>query len=934
MSAKRTADEDPPRRPCKDRRVAAEPPRWGFPFSPYHFRWNCPDTEWKSNDRVCDQCVCYVCNVTMTFCRTRSHRFAAPPAVAQWDENRGVARMVTADDDPRTGVDTGDAVLLTTLTIPGVTFQDAIVGFGVPSMMVRQYLAVPCVDAVWPMLKNMGVFDMARDNGATEVFRAIDDACTEAVANKVLVSKMQRPAGLPAWRAVTATFQVVAETVGRSQHRMGAARQQHTLICNLYMQHNTWHNHKLVRLFGVMDLRSTPMLETPRETEFPEMANRQPHPYQVAALARMEFIEEHGLTHALWTVPAAANRAAIFPLFNAASGSAFLIDPARLEAGTQSLPDGTCYGGLLTNDRGTGKTCIAAALIAKNTAPPGWLEQPHDAAAIMPAGLEVPNPAAAAAADPDPEPRLSDEEEPAAAAAAAAPLVAKPLSDFERLIRNHHAQRCQRVRATLVVVPKPNLIPQWEEELAAFGLAVVRHHGAKKVKTVEALENCDVVLTTSGSLANAVYSDLSVIDSPLSRVCFWRLVVDECHNIVGGKTTQMAKALTVIRARNRWGITATPTRTLSAIRATAQFLYGIPTDEQARRSFVYDFVRHPGRHGMCSGIDIQRGLTVREDTDDVLPRVELHQHRISAPEAWRAAHDRVMDRCREVTRHRKLTNGAMQLLNGVLMAVGGARAMPMPTPESFGALVSIEDGEGGRLELLPPDVVDCAICLSDLAEPVRTVCRHFFCRGCINDWMEVQRGVNHRQPCPLCRRALAGTAMTRCTPAIAEAPAAAAAAAADVLPPLAMRVEAVASLLADLASRDNGGNAAAAERPANRILCFSRFPAVRQRLREILAESVRHTESVTEFQNDDAVGILLLSPKSCGVGLNLMQANHVVLVEPSFRAATEDQAYARAARMGQTRTVHVHRFVVDGTIEERVVQQQSRPSTSIRDIFV
>lgn len=64
--------------------------------------------------------------------------------------------------------------------------------------------------------------------------------------------------------------------------------------------------------------------------------------------------------------------------------------------------------------------------------------------------------------------------------------------------------------------------------------------------------------------------------------------------------------------------------------------------------------------------------------------------------------------------------------------------------------------------------------------------------------------------------------------------------------------------------------------------------------------------------------ILILSLKAGGVGLNLTAATHVFHFDRWWNPAVENQATDRAFRIGQTRTVQVHKFVVRGTLEERI----------------
>ncbi|MBK7404445.1 MAG: DEAD/DEAH box helicase [Phycisphaerales bacterium] len=64
--------------------------------------------------------------------------------------------------------------------------------------------------------------------------------------------------------------------------------------------------------------------------------------------------------------------------------------------------------------------------------------------------------------------------------------------------------------------------------------------------------------------------------------------------------------------------------------------------------------------------------------------------------------------------------------------------------------------------------------------------------------------------------------------------------------------------------------------------------------------------------------IMILSLKAGGVGLNLTAASHVFHFDRWWNPAVENQATDRAYRIGQDKTVQVHKFVVRGTLEERI----------------
>jgi non-specific serine/threonine protein kinase len=63
---------------------------------------------------------------------------------------------------------------------------------------------------------------------------------------------------------------------------------------------------------------------------------------------------------------------------------------------------------------------------------------------------------------------------------------------------------------------------------------------------------------------------------------------------------------------------------------------------------------------------------------------------------------------------------------------------------------------------------------------------------------------------------------------------------------------------------------------------------------------------------------MVLSLKAGGVGLNLTEANHVVHFDRWWNPAVENQATDRAFRIGQQRNVVVHKFITQGTIEEKI----------------
>lgn len=134
------------------------------------------------------------------------------------------------------------------------------------------------------------------------------------------------------------------------------------------------------------------------------------------------------------------------------------------------------------------------------------------------------------------------------------------------------------------------------------------------------------------------------------------------------------------------------------------------------------------------------------------------------------------------------------------------------------------------------------------------------------------------------------------------------------------KVQAFAELATELAA--NG----------HKALVFSQFVDFLALLREPLdaagigyqyldgaTPAAERTRRVNAFQRGEGT-LFLISLKAGGFGLNLTAADYVVIADPWWNPAAEDQASGRAHRIGQQRPVTVYRLVSAGTIEERIVE--------------
>jgi len=90
--------------------------------------------------------------------------------------------------------------------------------------------------------------------------------------------------------------------------------------------------------------------------------------------------------------------------------------------------------------------------------------------------------------------------------------------------------------------------------------------------------------------------------------------------------------------------------------------------------------------------------------------------------------------------------------------------------------------------------------------------------------------------------------------------------------------------------------------------------------------AVKHRGDIVDDFNKNPRGaqVMLLSLGAGGVGLNLVGANHLFLLDMHWNPQQEAQAMDRIYRVGQTKEVVIHRFVVEGSVEERILQLQEK----------
>ncbi|XP_068436986.1 E3 ubiquitin-protein ligase SHPRH isoform X2 [Clinocottus analis] len=211
----------------------------------------------------------------------------------------------------------------------------------------------------------------------------------------------------------------------------------------------------------------------------------------------------------------------------------------------------------------------------------------------------------------------------------------------------------------------------------------------------------------------------------------------------------------------------------------------------------------------------------------------------------------------------------------------------------------------------------CPICARPLGQEWAVlICGHCFCNECISIIVE-QYSVGSRRraiKCAICRQTTSHAEIsyvftTQSSSQDQDTP---------VTGSHSTKVEAVVRTLKKIQVAD----------PGAKCLVFSTWLCVLDIIAKALFDNNmefsqingihKFQENLCSFKYEEKINILLLPLHTGSNGLNIIEATHVLLVEPILNPAHELQAIGRVHRIGQTKPTFVHRFLIKSTIEERM----------------
>jgi SWI/SNF-related matrix-associated actin-dependent regulator of chromatin subfamily A3 len=220
---------------------------------------------------------------------------------------------------------------------------------------------------------------------------------------------------------------------------------------------------------------------------------------------------------------------------------------------------------------------------------------------------------------------------------------------------------------------------------------------------------------------------------------------------------------------------------------------------------------------------------------------------------------------------------------------------------------------------------ECCVCLETVHQPVITACKHVFGYDCI------ERVINEQHKCPMCRNHLASV---------------------DLLVHPAREADMEEDQDLDTDTKSSKTEAlmsilkATHRDPKSKVVIFSQWTSFLNIIQRQLDESgFKYTRidgsmparardaAMIALESDPDTTILLASLAVCSVGLNLVAADTVILADSWWAPAIEDQAVDRVHRLGQTRPTTVWRLVMEGTIEDHVLEIQSEKRKLVGKAF-
>ncbi|XP_068593168.1 transcription termination factor 2 isoform X2 [Cebidichthys violaceus] len=495
-------------------------------------------------------------------------------------------------------------------------------------------------------------------------------------------------------------------------------------------------------------------------------------------------------------------------------------------------------------------------------------------------------------------------------------------------------------KGTLIICPA-SLIHHWKREIERHvktgKLTVYLYHGPNREKRAKVLADFDVVVTTYSLVSKEIpgqkgdaekpcrdADEVPPRSAPLLRVTWARLVLDEAHNIKNPKV-QTSMAICQLRAGARWAVTGTPIQNnLLDMYSLLKFLRCSPFNEFKVWKAQVDNGSNRGRERLNI---LTKTLLLRRTKDQLdskgkplvsLPdrTCEVHQLKLSQDE--QAVYDVVFAQSRSTLQNYLKRHEGSDVTKG-----SASCSNPFDkVAQEFG--VSQTDAAVSTSQ--QPQQASSTVHILSLLLRLRQCCCHLSLLKKTLDQSELQGdGIVLSLEEQLNALSLSSGPSPSSGPNPPDTVSLNGTRFASQLfedTSESTKIAAIVSELKDIRRKGADQKSVIVSQWTSML----RIVAVHLRgmgLRYAVIDGTvapKHRMDLVEEFNTNADGpqVMLVSLCAGGVGLNLIGGNHLFLIDMHWNPALEDQACDRIYRVGQSKDVTIHRFVCDGTVEEKI----------------
>ncbi|KAK4163148.1 SNF2 family N-terminal domain-containing protein [Cladorrhinum sp. PSN259] len=493
-----------------------------------------------------------------------------------------------------------------------------------------------------------------------------------------------------------------------------------------------------------------------------------------------------------------------------------------------------------------------------------------------------------------------------------------------------------RPNTTLIVLPSRQLLDVWNSEIQSRfhrgTLSVVLFHQDTRAKSPDELLGYDVVLTTYHTLA-ADWKGLGV----LQNITWLRIVLDEAHWI-RNQSTGLFKSTTSLKAERRWCLTGTPIQNnLHDVRSLLKFLrHGPLSETKYFEKYINEPIRKdPTLEESFRNLQLVLRTVCLRRTEALLrlppPTTEVIPIKLSSEEAAlykRLEMDWQEDYERQICTKAKVNTSAL-LFETIMKR---RRLCNHGTYETEGTKPLSPSPSGKKRRSKQPSPLEttegdsCVLCNTKDEDVVASLDAADECPLCARSLLANSTSQN---PGPTSWLTVPETASRGSTPRrVSQMPS-------PIGSPMSLLAEPTGHSSKLTAVARNISESCAT--PGNKSVVFTSWRATLDLLSTVLVQrnipylridgtvdSTERTAILSQFNNDPAIPVLLLTIDSGAIGVTITSANRVHFVEPIYNPATEAQAIARAHRMGQTRPVTVIKYITEKTVETNILELQKR----------